>query len=149
MPDTVRGSCLCGGVRFEVEPPFIRANHWHCSRCRKHSGTTGCTQTRVWKEQFRLLQGREMIRVYGAGEGAAASVGVTAWDSTVGPPGGVGGAVAAGGAVGAGAGAVSSSPPQDTAAKAAMTATIKPHSVRVPILRMAAASSNTMCGLIR
>jgi hypothetical protein len=26
----VRGSCLCGGVRFEVRPPFIRASHCHC-----------------------------------------------------------------------------------------------------------------------
>ncbi len=29
-----------------------------------------CTQTRVWREQFTLLQGEELIRVYGAGEGA-------------------------------------------------------------------------------
>jgi hypothetical protein len=30
------GSCLCGGVRFEIRGPFLRANHCHCSRCRKH-----------------------------------------------------------------------------------------------------------------
>lgn len=67
---TVRGSCLCGGVRFEVDPPFIRANHCHCSRCRKHSGTAVCSQARVPREQFRLLAGAELIKVYGAGEGA-------------------------------------------------------------------------------
>jgi len=66
----VRGSCLCGGVRFEVTPPFIRANHCHCSRCRKHSGTAVCTQARVWREQFKLLSGESLIRVYGEGEGA-------------------------------------------------------------------------------
>ena len=66
----VRGSCLCGGVRFEVEPPFLRASHCHCDRCRKHSGTAVCTQARVKKEQFRLLQGADLIRVYGKGEGA-------------------------------------------------------------------------------
>ena len=66
----VRGSCLCGGVRFTVRPPFIRANHCHCSRCRKHSGTAVCTQARVWREQFTLLAGEELIRVYGKGEGA-------------------------------------------------------------------------------
>ncbi len=70
MAETVRGSCLCGGVRFEVDKPFIRANHCHCWRCRKHSGTTGCMQTRVWKEQFRLLAGDDLIEVYGKGEGA-------------------------------------------------------------------------------
>jgi hypothetical protein len=66
----VRGSCLCGGVCFEVDPPFIRASHCHCDRCRKHSGTAVCTQARVRKEQFRLLQGEELIKVYGKGQGA-------------------------------------------------------------------------------
>ena len=60
----VHGSCLCGGVRFEVEPPFLRANHCHCSRCRKHSGAFGGTQGRVPRERFSLLAGEELIRVY-------------------------------------------------------------------------------------
>jgi hypothetical protein len=60
----VRGSCLCGGVRFEAEPPFLRASHCHCSRCRKHSGAFGGTQGRVPRERFRLLAGEELIRVY-------------------------------------------------------------------------------------
>jgi hypothetical protein len=29
VADSVRGSCLCGGVTFEVELPFRRANHCH------------------------------------------------------------------------------------------------------------------------
>ena len=67
----VRGSCLCGGVRFEVTLPFRRANHCHCSRCRKHSGTVGLTQGRVPRERFRLLAGAELIRVWRPpGEGA-------------------------------------------------------------------------------
>src|SRR5215472_14440621 len=70
MSKIVRGSCLCGGVRFEVQPPFFRAGHCHCERCRKHSGTAVCTQARVSKAQFRLLQGESLIRVYGKGEGA-------------------------------------------------------------------------------
>jgi hypothetical protein len=60
----VQGSCLCGGVRFEVEPPFLRASHCHCSRCRKHSGAFGGTQGRVPREQFRLLAGEELLRVF-------------------------------------------------------------------------------------
>src|SRR5436309_8222659 len=66
----ISGSCLCGCVRFEVEPPFIRAGHCHCERCRKHSGTAVCTQARVPREQFRLSQGKQLIRVYGKGDGA-------------------------------------------------------------------------------
>ena len=70
MSKSIRGSCLCGAVRFEVDPPFIQASHCHCERCRKHSGTAVCTQARVLREQFRLLQGKELIKVYGKGEGA-------------------------------------------------------------------------------
>ena len=62
MANVITGSCLCGGVRFEVDLPFIRAGHCHCSRCRKHSGTSVCTQGRVWRNQFRLLHGAELIR---------------------------------------------------------------------------------------
>ena len=66
----VTGSCLCGGVRFELTLPFRRANHCHCSRCRKHSGTFGETQGRVPREGFRLLAGDELIRVYRPDDGA-------------------------------------------------------------------------------
>jgi hypothetical protein len=71
---TIGGSCLCGGVRFEVELPFRRANHCHCSRCRKHSGTFGETQGRVARERFRLLAGEELLRVFRPAGGGAAKV---------------------------------------------------------------------------
>jgi hypothetical protein len=61
---TIPGSCLCGGVRFEVELPFTDANYCHCSRCRKHSGAEAGVQARVPRERFRLLAGEELIRVY-------------------------------------------------------------------------------------
>jgi hypothetical protein len=57
-------------VRFEVTAPFRRANHCHCSRCRKHSGTFGLTQGRVPRESFRLLSGAELIRVFRPDGGA-------------------------------------------------------------------------------
>ena len=58
------GSCLCGGVRFVVTTPFLRASHCHCSRCRKHSGAAAGTQGRVRREGFELLAGEELVRVY-------------------------------------------------------------------------------------
>ena len=64
MQPTLRGSCLCQGVRFEVRPPFLRASHCHCSRCRKHSGGPGCVQARVPREQFALLAGADLIATY-------------------------------------------------------------------------------------
>jgi hypothetical protein len=62
--EALTGSCLCGGVRFELTRPFRRASHCHCSRCRKHSGAFGLTQGRVPREGFSLLQGEELIRVF-------------------------------------------------------------------------------------
>ncbi len=70
MTQTITGSCLCGEVRYEVEPPFLRAGHCHCGRCRKHSGAAVCTQARVLQERFHLISGAEFIRVYGKGQGA-------------------------------------------------------------------------------
>jgi hypothetical protein len=60
----VDGSCLCGGVAFEIELPFRRANMCHCSRCRKHSGGAGLVQGRVPRERFRLVRGAELIRSF-------------------------------------------------------------------------------------
>ena len=68
--EALSGGCLCGGVRFEITGPFTRANHCHCSRCRKHSGTFGETQGRVRREDFRLLRGEELIRVFRPENGA-------------------------------------------------------------------------------
>src|SRR5919197_6392746 len=66
----IRGSCLCGGVRFELQPPFRRANYCRCSRCRKHSGSSALVQGRVPRERFRLLAGEELIRVFRPDGGA-------------------------------------------------------------------------------
>lgn len=72
--DTVRGSCLCGGVRFEVTAPFLRWTNCHCALCRKHSGTFGSMTLRAPREGFRLLAGEELLRVYGPGDGHAVKV---------------------------------------------------------------------------
>jgi hypothetical protein len=70
----LQGSCLCGGVRFEITAPFRRANHCHCSRCRKHSGTFGETQGRIPREDVRLLSGEGLLRVYVAAPDAGRKV---------------------------------------------------------------------------
>ncbi len=67
----VAGGCLCGGVRFEVTGPFLRAGHCHCSRCRKHSGTAVCTQVRVARAGFRLTAGADLVKTYKPGVGAS------------------------------------------------------------------------------
>ncbi len=34
----VHGSCLCGGVRFEVHGPMQEITACHCTQCRKTTG---------------------------------------------------------------------------------------------------------------
>ena len=81
--DPLTGSCLCGGVRFEVTPPFRRASHCHCSRCRKHGGAAMLTQGRVARERFRLLSGEELLRAYVPEGGGAAKVFCTVCGSSL------------------------------------------------------------------
>jgi hypothetical protein len=77
------GGCLCGGVRYEIDGPFLRASHCHCSRCRRHSGTFGLTQGRVAREDFRLVQGEELLRVYVPAENATVKVFCTVCGSSL------------------------------------------------------------------
>jgi hypothetical protein len=51
-------------VRFEVELPFLRANHCHCTTCQKHSGTAHETSGRVRPEQIRFTEGKELLRSF-------------------------------------------------------------------------------------
>src|SRR5215510_9490739 len=70
MSDIV-GGCLCGGVRYRLTGPFLRASHCHCSRCRKHSGTSVLTHGRVRREDFHLEAGEALVRVYRPAGGGA------------------------------------------------------------------------------
>src|SRR3954454_9987819 len=69
--DPVHGSCLCGGVSYELTAPSLRANFCHCTRCRKHTGSAASAQGRVPIEGFKLLTGAELIKVYRPAGGMA------------------------------------------------------------------------------
>lgn len=57
----VQGSCLCGGVTFEIERAEGPFELCHCSRCRKSSGSAFVAGLGVRVEDFRLISGRELI----------------------------------------------------------------------------------------
>jgi hypothetical protein len=62
----IQGSCLCGGVRFEISSASGPFELCHCNRCRKASGSAFAALVDVRTEDFRLLQGRELIATYEA-----------------------------------------------------------------------------------
>ena len=49
------GGCLCGGVRFELDPPVRDVVVCHCSLCRR-SGTLAGAYTSVPRDALRLVE---------------------------------------------------------------------------------------------
>jgi hypothetical protein len=68
MP-TVRGSCLCGGVKFEIDGPLLRPLNCHCTFCRKQQGAAFRSRARVRRGNFKWLQGEELLTYYEATPG--------------------------------------------------------------------------------
>ncbi len=65
----IRGSCLCGGIRFEVEK--VRAlTHCHCVNCRKLSGGAFATYAHVDADKFRFRAGEDLIFQYESAPGS-------------------------------------------------------------------------------
>jgi hypothetical protein len=60
----VTGSCLCGGIRYEVEGPLGKVVNCHCSMCRKATGAAFRTRAAVPASAFRFLAGEELVSRY-------------------------------------------------------------------------------------
>ena len=60
----MKGSCLCGRVTYEVDPPFKVFQYCHCSRCQKSSGTAHAANLFVDPVQFRWTSGEEYTSRY-------------------------------------------------------------------------------------
>jgi hypothetical protein len=67
---SVQGSCLCGGVRYEVdEGGFGRVVNCHCSMCRKATGAAFRTRAFVKPAAFRWLAGEALVSRYPSSPG--------------------------------------------------------------------------------
>lgn len=60
----IKGSCLCGGVAFEMTGTPVRVNHCHCSRCRKVRGTGHATNLFVRLPGLRFVRGEDLLTSY-------------------------------------------------------------------------------------
>ena len=65
----LRGSCLCGGVRYEVSGPLSYPLNCHCSMCRKAHGAAFRSRARVKADDFRWTQGAELVTYYESSPG--------------------------------------------------------------------------------
>ena len=69
--DALQGTCLCGGVRFEIAEPFGRVSACHCEFCKRISGGYGTVSGRVATAAIRVLEGEELLRSYTPEGGSA------------------------------------------------------------------------------
>lgn len=65
----LRGSCLCGGVRYQVDGPLLGALHCHCTMCRKAHGAAFRSRAAVKAADFRWVQGEELLTFYESSPG--------------------------------------------------------------------------------
>jgi hypothetical protein len=61
---TLKGSCLCGTVQYEVSGDPQRFFHCHCARCRKSSGTGHATNLFLGNAKLVFTQGEPMVKQY-------------------------------------------------------------------------------------
>lgn len=58
------GSCVCGAVQFDVQPPYRFFQYCHCSRCRKRSGSAHAANVAVMADQLSFTKGSEHVRTF-------------------------------------------------------------------------------------
>jgi hypothetical protein len=63
------GGCLCGGVRFELTEPPLRAGYCHCTRCQRRTGTAASPSAWTAPGSFKVLQGEDLVTVYAPPDG--------------------------------------------------------------------------------
>lgn len=75
MNTSLKGSCLCGAVTFEITGKISPVGQCHCSKCRKVSGTDGNAVFYTATNNLRWLSGEDQIKIFHVPEG-------NGWQST-------------------------------------------------------------------
>jgi hypothetical protein len=64
-PGLVLGSCLCGGVAFEIDADaLLMARNCHCSRCRRQTGAAHASNLFARMDGLRFRRGEELLRSF-------------------------------------------------------------------------------------
>ena len=64
MSNRHSGSCLCGGVRFEIDGEFERFYLCHCEHCRKDTGSAHASNLFSSSAALRWLSGQDQVRQF-------------------------------------------------------------------------------------
>ncbi|MBR9652965.1 GFA family protein [Thalassovita aquimarina] len=64
MTETTKGSCLCGGVAFEIHGKFGPFLLCHCARCRKDTGSAHAANLFVPGGRIKWTRGKALVRSF-------------------------------------------------------------------------------------
>ena len=67
----LHGSCLCGGVRFELTGEFEPRTFCHCTSCKRLSGGVGTANGWAPTDSIRIVAGSDLLRTFQPEEGSA------------------------------------------------------------------------------
>lgn len=62
----IKGSCLCGGVRYEYDGEIEEISICHCSQCRKAQGSAFVAVSPIDSAAFRLTSGAALLKEFRA-----------------------------------------------------------------------------------
>ncbi len=65
----ITGSCLCGGVTFQINAELEPIQVCHCRQCRKAQGGPFATNTPVSTANFELMSGADLLSDYESSPG--------------------------------------------------------------------------------
>lgn len=63
------GSCLCGGVQYEINGPLTDVLNCHCSMCRKLHASAFRTRAKVQSSDWNTIKGQELLKFYESSPG--------------------------------------------------------------------------------
>ena len=66
----MKGSCLCGGIRYEIRRFHPEIANCHCITCCKFHGAAFATYGKVQAEDLTWLAGETLLRVFASSEAA-------------------------------------------------------------------------------
>jgi hypothetical protein len=66
--ESMSGTCLCGAVQFQLDPPTDFLSICHCRSCRLSHGAPCVAWTSVPLARFRFTSGEERVRWYRSSE---------------------------------------------------------------------------------
>ncbi|HTO02288.1 MAG TPA: GFA family protein [Opitutus sp.] len=62
---SLRGSCYCGAVQFEVADEFRYAMNCHCSDCRRATGSAFKPFAGIARPKLRMSAGADRVLIFG------------------------------------------------------------------------------------